>query len=51
MLLVIVRAIKNAESVSLRLAHGADPAVPDNQVYKLYHCMQLAVVGYICSLH
>ena len=30
---VTVRAIENAESVSLLLAHGADPAVPDNQVY------------------
>ena len=30
---VTVRVIKNAESVSLLLAHGADPAVQDNQVY------------------
>ncbi len=30
MLLVTVRAIKNGESVSLLLAHGADPAVLDN---------------------
>ncbi|DBB17866.1 TPA: hypothetical protein ACH3X3_002883 [Trebouxia sp. C0006] len=28
---VTVRAIKNGESVSLLLAHGADPAVQDNQ--------------------
>jgi hypothetical protein len=42
MLQVTVRAIENAESVSLLLAHGADPAILDNQVYKLYHCMQLA---------
>lgn len=33
MLLVTVRAIQNSESVSLLLAHGADPAVRDNQVY------------------
>ena len=30
---VTVRAIKNAESVRLLLAHGADPYLPDNQVY------------------
>ena len=30
---VTVRAIENAESVSLVLAHCADPAVPDNEVY------------------
>ncbi len=44
MLLVTVRAIKNAESVSLLLAHGADRAVRDNQVYKLYHCIQFAML-------
>ncbi|KAA6425893.1 MAG: hypothetical protein FRX49_04268 [Trebouxia sp. A1-2] len=32
MLLVTVRAIQNSESVSLLLAHGADPAVRDNQI-------------------
>ncbi|DBB17864.1 TPA: hypothetical protein ACH3X3_002881 [Trebouxia sp. C0006] len=31
MLQVTVRAIENAESVSLLLAHGADPAILDNQ--------------------
>ena len=40
---VIVRAIKNGESVSLLLAHGADPAVPDNQVYIITKALTVSV--------
>ena len=40
---VIVRAIKNGESVSVLLAHGADPAVPDNQVYIISKALTVSV--------
>ena len=40
---VTVRAIKNGESVSLLLAHGADPAVQDNQVYIITKALIVSV--------
>ena len=40
---VTVRAIKNGESVSLLLAHGADPAVQDNQVYIITKALTVSV--------